>query len=107
MRHNCDCSYYLRHIAGVLILSCGLVAALACATVPDAPPAVDGGVGDCAAAAVNLERMACTHEVCSQSDCDMFEERCLAIESDAPGYLNTPCLAAAGSCDAARACADE
>jgi hypothetical protein len=80
---------------------------VACATGPETPPSVDGGVGDCAAAAANIERLKCTHEVCSQTDCDMFEERCRSIESDAPGYLNTPCLARAVSCEAARACADE
>jgi hypothetical protein len=89
------------------LLSALVAFALACATGPSTPPPVDGGAGDCAAAADNLMRMQCTQEVCAQSDCDTFAERCLSIESDIPDYLNTPCLARAVSCDAARACADE
>ncbi len=80
----------------------------ACATSPEVTPSVDGGIGDCAAAADNVaQRLQCSPDVCAGSDCDTFEERCNSIESDIPGYLNTACLARAGSCQLARACADE
>lgn len=84
------------------------VVIVACATSPEVTPSVDGGLGDCAAAADNIaRRLQCAPEVCAGSDCDTFEERCRSIESDIPGYLNTPCLARAGTCQLARACADE
>lgn len=83
-----------------------------CVLVPPPPPTpidagIDGGAGDCAAAAARLERLACAPaSVCSSTgDCDGFAERCEALERDIPGYVNTPCLASAADCAAAEACA--
>ncbi len=114
-------SYEPDPFLGVLAVVGWLLIAIAAAVVlviamngcaPVEPPIVmpDAGpppLGDCQRAEQQLEQLGCVAgSVCTDSDCDDFEERCEALEADFPGYLNLPCLVVAVDCAAVDACAE-